>query len=1294
MNRKFFALSVLCSGLVLPTHAQLVFSNITAAAGSAGVNLNAVALGGANTNVLVAVGTNSRVFTATFDTADLSTATAWFPTNVSTTTNLHLKGVVYGNGLFAAGGSNNVVFRSSDGGRNWANAGKVFTNNAIELQGLAFDGATFVATPGSSQNTWSTNSLLAPWTVGTNSPSYIYEFLESFRGVTAFGLNKFASVGIQGIIRVSTNGGRLWNGIVGITNTFARPDLLGVASDGANTLVAVGTNGVILVSTNGGFAWATNSSVISTATTRLLNGVAYLNPGFIAVGRDGTNAFIVTSTNGVNWDIVASSTVTSNLPLTSPLRGVTFATTGPLANVALLVGDAGTVLIGGLTPFAPVAGTNAYVCASGPGFVNSGTVSVTVSNWVTVDWFTNASGGTPVFTGSPTFTPNNLAPGTTNTFYAQSRDKRTGFLNTNRTAAVVIVNPLLFVHVTNPLPVICSGDAVVLDGSASGGTPGGGGSYTYSWAPTNYLNNPALAKPTFTPPADLTNGVSYPLTLTVTDFSLVPGHCSVSSNVVITVHPRLTATVSGTTTICNGSSTPILAALTGTGPWNVTWSSNGVVVVVHTGVTNNPDVLTQSPVNPNPNSAITATYTVTALNDVHCTAIASDLRSNAVVTVNPRPTATLNDAISICNGQGTTMKALLTGISPWTVQWSDGLVQTTNAAPGNSVVLLRGFTAAQVTNVFPNAATNYFFTITSVTNATTCAANQPGDLVGTNVITVNPRPTSTVSGDSTICNGSSTPVLAALTGLGPWNVTWSSNGVVVAIHTGVATNVDILTVSPVNTNLYATYTASFTVTALTDAHCTADPGDLPLAAPATITVNPRPTATTAVSGAAIICNGDPTEVKVVLTGNGPWNYSWRSNGIVIQSLTGVTTQTNTLAVTPTTTNLNTAAIVTYSVSELSDTNCTALNADLTNNSAITVNPRPKATLTSGNQTNYCNGGTVTLNALLNGVSPWTIRWSDNYEQTTNASPGNAATLRRVLTSLELTNLSATLATNYEFYILSVSNQGTTCVAQNPGDILGTNVVTVVPYLGVTASAAPGTVVNNQILQLTATVTGGTPPYSFSWSQTGGAPLTNSTSQNTAATIPNNGHPDDVYRFTVVVTDGSPPQCRATNSISVTNGTVLPPADVTTCLLVRHPILVLSVEAPKNDVVDWYNENFSVLLAQNTTNYTPTNQIPGTYVFKIVDDPPGSSGPTTTNQVSVTFQSCPSNLNVTALSPGAVVVDWYGNRALYSATNLVTPNWAFVTAGVGGITNRFTNSVVSPPAPPERFFRFNLFTNAP
>ncbi|PWU15412.1 MAG: hypothetical protein C5B50_15495 [Verrucomicrobia bacterium] len=200
-----------------------------------------------------------------------------------------------------------------------------------------------------------------------------------------------------------------------------------------------------------------------------------------------------------------------------------------------------------------------------------------------------------------------------------------------------------------------------------------------------------------------------------------------SSTAQLTIKARPTAVASGSATICNGSSTTISAALTGTGPWNVGWSDG----VNQNGVSASPATRSVSP-------SATTTYAVTNLTDANCTAQAGDLTGNAVVTVNARPTSVASGSTAICSGSSTTISAALTGTGPWNVRWSDGVNQN-------------GVSASPATrSVSPLSTTSYAVTNLSDANCTA----QAGDLTGNAVVTVNALPTAfNVTGGGAFCSG-------------------------------------------------------------------------------------------------------------------------------------------------------------------------------------------------------------------------------------------------------------------------------------------------------------------------------------------------------------------------------------------------------------------------------------------------------------------------------------------------------------------------------------------------------------
>ncbi|HKM92471.1 MAG TPA: hypothetical protein VJY41_02340 [Prolixibacteraceae bacterium] len=390
-----------------------------------------------------------------------------------------------------------------------------------------------------------------------------------------------------------------------------------------------------------------------------------------------------------------------------------------------------------------------------------------------------------------------------------------------------------------------------------------------------------------------------------------------------TVNARPTSVVSGSSTVCNGGSATISVALTGAQPWALTWSDGSTPTSV-TGITTSPYTFSVSP-------TANTTYTVTALNDVNCTSVASDFTGSATVTVNARPTSVVSGSATLCNGGSTTISVALTGAQPWSLTWSDGSTPTS----------VTGITTSPYTfSVNPTANTTYTVTALSDVKCTSVA----GDRTGSAVVTVNARPTSVVSGSATVCNGGGATISVALTGTQPWSLTWSDGSTPTSV-TGITTSPYTFSVSP-------TVNTTYTVTALNDVNCTSVASDL--TGSALVTVNARPTSV--VSGSATVCNGGSTTISVALTGTQPWALTW-SDGSTPTSVTGITTSPYTFSVSPT-------ANTTYTVTALSDANCTSVAGDRTGSALVTVNSLPTVSIADNS---ICVGGTTTLSPTTGGT---------------------------------------------------------------------------------------------------------------------------------------------------------------------------------------------------------------------------------------------------------------------------------------------------------------------------------------
>src|ERR1700677_2664157 len=238
MKGTKFVLGVLALviGVISSAPAQLLFTNLTLSSNSnlvsgvANNNLNAVAYDG--TSNFLAVGAN-QVFVC----GDFNTNQTWFAGPnwtaghvLSATNGLNLDAVTIGNNLFVATGDKNTIFSVTNvfaqiGG--WSSNGTIF-NNTVIAPGIAYNAGVFAAIGEAPLISW-TNAIqpkTASWPAGTLGGQ---DFIESFRGVTAYGNNNgFAACGFYSDLLTSTNGS-YW---VPVSGQSQEPPLYGIASDG------------------------------------------------------------------------------------------------------------------------------------------------------------------------------------------------------------------------------------------------------------------------------------------------------------------------------------------------------------------------------------------------------------------------------------------------------------------------------------------------------------------------------------------------------------------------------------------------------------------------------------------------------------------------------------------------------------------------------------------------------------------------------------------------------------------------------------------------------------------------------------------------------------------------------------------------------------------------------------------------------------------------------------------------------------------------------------------------------
>lgn len=462
--------------------------------------------------------------------------------------------------------------------------------------------------------------------------------------------------------------------------------------------------------------------------------------------------------------------------------------------------------------------------------------------------------------------------------------------------------------------VTVSANVAICDGTSTVLTAGG--AVSYNWSPVTGLSSITGTSVTASPS-------------TTTIYTVVgtdANGCQNSKSVTVTVNPKPTVTVSPDIAICSGTSTTLTAAGASTYAWS---PSGGLSAVVGTSVTANP--------------AVTKTYIVTGTDTKGCKNTASVTVTVSKVTVSPD--------IAICIGNSTNLTAA--GASTYKWSPSTGLSATVGATVTASPL---------VTTVY-----------------TVVGTNAQGCINQTKVtVTVNPKPTITLTSDVAICDGTST----VLTAGGATNYSWSpATGLSATIGASVTAN--------------PTVTKIYTVIG-TDANGCQNSKSV------TVTVNPIPAVTT--STTKTICN--KTSVDIALNSTIPCNFTWKSNTnskILVES---TTPNSNPIVDVLNNTASNFQKLI-YTVTATS-INGACKGADVD----VTVTVIPSLTI-SNTELVICSGEAipqVIVNAPsnINSKFTWTVASNSQVDGETNSTAA-ATNITDILTNFTTNNQVVTYA---------------------------------------------------------------------------------------------------------------------------------------------------------------------------------------------------------------------------------------------------------------------------------------------
>ena len=618
------------------------------------------------------------------------------------------------------------------------------------------------------------------------------------------------------------------NGCSGVVSGIlvTQPTALSAATGGGKTDVSCngGGNGTATVTPTGGtpgytYSWSPSGGTNATAT------------GLTA----GTYTVTVTDANGC--------TATRGFTINQPAAALSAATGGGKTDVSCNGGGNGTATV------APTGGTPSYTYSWSP----SGGTAATA---------TGLSAGTYIVT----VTDANGCQAT-----------RSFTINQPATA--------LSTSATSQTNIACNGGAT---GSASvtatGGTPG----YTYSWAPSGGTAATATG---------LTAGT---YTVTITDANA----CTITRTFTITQPPALAVNpVSQTNIACNGGATgsAMVAATGGTGPYTYSWAPSGGTAATATGLVAGTYTVTVTDAN---SCSKTQTFTITqppalvvtagTQNNVSCNGGANGTAQ--VIATGGTPAYTYSWAPS--GGTNATATGLAAGTYTVTVTDANACTKTqtftitqpsalvvspvaqTNiacngGATGSATVAATGGTPGYTYSWAPSGGTAATatglvagtYTVT-VTDANACTKTQ------TFTITQPPAFAITTSQTNIACNGSATGAATVnVTGAtGPYTYSWAPSGGTAATATGLVAGTYTVTITDANA---CTTTRTFTIT------------------------QPPALATTAGTVNNVSCNGGANGTAQVITtgGTGPYTYSWAPSGGTAATATGLAAGTYTVTVT-------------------------------------------------------------------------------------------------------------------------------------------------------------------------------------------------------------------------------------------------------------------------------------------------------------------------------------------------------------------------------------------------------------
>ena len=511
----------------------------------------------------------------------------------------------------------------------------------------------------------------------------------------------------------------------------------------------------------------------------------------------------------------------------------------------------------------------------------------------------------------------------------------------------------------------------------------------------------------------------------------------------VVVIPLPTATISGSATLCQNATSPVVTftGANGTAPYTFVYNLNG-----GSNQTISSGSASTATISVPTNTSGTFTYNLVSVSSTN--GCSQSQTGSATVVINPLITATVSGSTTLCqNDASPTITFTGTnGTAPYifTYEVNGGANQTVSSGSASTATI----------SVSTGTSGVFAYSLVSVSSATGCPQSQTGSVS----VVVNSLPIATISGVATLCQNDASPTITftGTNGTAPYTFTYNLNGggnQTISSGSGSTATISVLT--------SASGTFTYNLVSVSGGNgCSQNQ-----TGSATVVINPLITAN--VSGSTTLCQNDtsPTITFTGTNGTAPYIFTYEVNGGANQTVSSGSASTATVNV-PT----NISGTFTYSLVSVSSV--AGCSQNQTGSTSVVVDPLPTATIT----------GSVTLcqNDLspfitftgANGVLPYTFSYNINggATQTISTGVGSSATLP----------VSTGTAGSFTYNLLGVS--GATGCFQNQ---TGSSVAIVNPLPSATLSGATTICLNDVLPLITFTGSDGTAPYSFSYTVNGG-----------------------------------------------------------------------------------------------------------------------------------------------------------------------------------------------------------------